>query len=139
MRLKELREGIITTLKGYAGLTALLSTDPVDSSPAVYDHVDQVSTFPYVVVGEPVGSQHDADDCQGWEGEVVLHIWSEFRGFEEVVNIGRQLTDALHRAEPTITDARIVTLHRESFGSVLDPDGLRRHGIYGFRVILEEL
>lgn len=140
MRLKELQIAIITTLKAEAGLTALLATNPVDNiSPAVYNHAPQDTGFPYVIVGEPDGAEHDADDIQGWTGQVVVHSWSRFRGFEEIMDIMRETDNALHRIEPVVTDARIVTLHRESVDSVLDPDGLTRHGIHAFRVILEEL
>lgn len=140
MRLEELQIAIITTLKAEAGLTALLSTDPIDGvSPAIYDHVDQDSGFPYITVGEPDGVEHDADDIQGWTGQVIVHSWSRERGFGEVRQIMRQTDAALHREVPVVTNARIVTLHRESADSVLDQDGMTRHGIHTFRVILEEL
>lgn len=140
MRLKELRIAIIATLKAYGGLTALLAVDPIDgTSPAVYDHATQDSAFPYLVVGEPNGVEHDADDIQGWTGVVIIHSYVRERGFAEVEDIMRQTDDALHRVVPSVTDARVVTLHRESADSILDPDGLTRHGIHAFRVILEEL
>ncbi len=140
MRLKELQIAIIATLKAEAGLTGLLAIDPVDDiGSAVYDHVPENTEFPYVTVGEPSGVEHDADDILGWTGQIVVHSWSRFRGFEEITAIMRQTDNALHRAEPAVTDARIVTLHRESVDSVLDQDGLTRHGIHAFRVILEEL
>lgn len=139
MRAKELRIALVATLKAHAGLSALLSTDPRDASPAVYDHVIQDATFPYVVVGDPEGTEHDADDIQGFDFEVEIHQFSRFRGFEEVEDIQRQVDDALHRAEPTVTDGRITTMHRLQTRAILDPDGLTRHGIHSFRVILEEL
>jgi len=140
MRLKELQEAIFTTLKAHVGLTALLALDPVDGvSPAIFDHATQDSTFPYIVVGEPNGTEHDADDIQGWDGQINIHSYSQERGFSEIMDIWRQTDDALHRETPTVTDARIVTLHRESADTILDPDGLTRQGIHTFRVILEEL
>lgn len=138
MRLFELRVAIVTTLKAHAGLSALLATDPLGSGVAVYDHVPQDATFPYVVVGEPIGVEHDADDIQGWDGEVTIHSWSRFRGFEEVEKIQRQVDSALHRTVPAVVDARIVTLHRTTVDGFVDEDGLTRHGIQSFRVILEE-
>lgn len=139
MRLTELHTAIFTTLNAHVGLTALLATDPVGGGPAVFDHATQDSEFPYLVVGEPNGTEHDADDIQGWTGEIVIHSYCRERGFQEVMDIWRQTDDALHRQTPTVTDARIVTLHRESADSVLDADGLTRHGIHTFRVILDEL
>lgn len=139
MRNLELRIALVAALKAHAGLSALLATDPVDDSPAVFDHVPQDATFPYVVVGEPVGTDHDTDDTLGWDAEVTIHQWSRFRGFEEVEAIQRQTDEAINRAEPVVVDARIVTLHRVSVDGVLDDDGLTRHGIHRFRAIIDEL
>lgn len=139
MRNLELREAIIALLKGHAGLAALLSIDPVDGSTAVYDHVPQDATFPYEVVGDPTGVDHDTDTTLGWDAEVTIHQYSRFRGFEEVERIQRQNDEALNRAVPVVVDARIVTLHRVSVDGVLDPDGLTRHGIHRFRAIVQEL
>ena len=138
MRNLELRVAIIAALKAYAPLTALLATDPLDATPAVYDHVPQDAAFPYEVVGEPNGVDHDTDDSLGWDAELTIHQFSRFRGFEQVERIQRENDDALNRAEPVLTDGRIVTLHRVSVDGVLDPDGLTRHGIHRFRAIIEE-
>ena len=140
MRFEELQESIITLLTGYAPLTTLLAVDSIDNvSSAIFDHVDQNNPFPYISVGEPNGVEHDADDITGWTGTVDVRIWSRFRGFEECNQISRQVDAVMHRAEPSVTDARIVTLHRESVQSLLDPDGLTRSVIVSYRVILEEL
>ena len=139
MRNLELRIAIVTALKAYAPLAALLAADPLDATAAVFDHVPQDAVFPYEVVGEPNGVDHDTDNSLGWDAEVVIHTFSRFRGFEEVESIQRENDDALNRAEPSIVDGRIVTLHRVSVDGVLDDDGLTRHGIHRFRAILEEL
>lgn len=139
MRNVELRIAILAALKAYAPLTALLAVDPLDATEAaVYDHAPQDAAFPYEVVGESNGVEHDTDDSLGWDAELVIHTFSRFRGFEEVERIQRETDDALNRTEPVLVDARIVTLHRVSVDGVLDPDGLTRHGIHRFRAILEE-
>lgn len=138
MRNVELRIAIIAALKAYAPLTALLAADPLDATPAVFDHVPQNAVFPYAVVGDPSGVEHDTDDSLGWDAELTIHQFSRFRGQEEVERIQRETDDALNRTEPALVDARIVTLHRVTANSVLDADGLTRHGIHRFRAIIEE-
>ncbi len=138
MRNLELRIAIVAALKASAPLAALLAVDPLDATPAVFDHAPQDATFPYEVVGEPNGVDHDTDDTLGWDAELVIHQFSRFRGFEEVERIQRENDDALNRTEPVLVDGRIVTLHRVSVDGVLDPDGLTRHGIHRFRAIIEE-
>lgn len=139
MRNLELRTAIVQALKAHPGLAALLATDPSGGTPAVFDHSPQDATFPYVVVGEATGVDHDTDDTLGWDAEVTIHQWSRFRGYEEVERIQRQTDEALNRTEPVVVDGRIVTLHRVSVDGVLDDDGLTRHGIHRFRAIVEEL
>jgi len=134
----ELRIAIVAALKAHAPLAALLAADPLDATAAVYDHAPQDAAFPYEVVGEPNGVDHDTDDSLGWDAELTIHQFSRFRGFEEVERIQRETDEALNRTEPVIVDGRIVTLHRVSVDGVLDPDGLTRHGIHRFRTIIEE-
>lgn len=138
MRNLELREAIHAALKAYAPLVALLAADPLDGTAAVFDHVPQNATFPYLVVEIPDGVDHDTDDTLGWDNELTVHAWSRFRGQEEVEGIQRETDNAINRAEPTVVDARIVTLHRTEAREMLDKDGLTRHGIHRYRVILEE-
>lgn len=138
MRNLELRVAVFAALKAYAPLVALLAEDPLDATAAVYDHVPQDTAFPYLVVENPVGRDHDTDTTLGWDADLTIHAWSRFRGQEEVEALQRETDDALNRTEPTIVDARIVTLHRIEHREILDEDGLTRHGIHRFRAIIEE-
>ncbi len=138
MRNLEIRIAIVAALKAHAPLVALLAPDPLDGTASVFDHVPQDAVFPYEVIGEADGVEHDTDTTIGWDAEVTVHTFSRFRGNEEVEAIQRENDNALNRAEPIITDARIVTLHRVSVDGVDDPDGLTRHGIHRFRALIEE-
>lgn len=138
MRNLEFREAIFAALKAHAPLVALLALDPIDGTAAIYDHAPQDGPFPYLVVEIPDGEEHDTDDTLGWDTDLVVHSWSRFRGQEEVERIQRVTDDAINRAEPAIVDARIVTLHRIEAREFLDADGLTRHGVHRFRVIIEE-
>lgn len=139
MRNWELRDAVVDVLKAHVGLTALLAEDPRFAGvAAVYDHVPQSAEFPYVTIGTVSGDEHDADDISGQDLEVTVNAFSRYRGLKEIEQIGRQVDDALHRTTPTVTNAKVVTFHRETSEAVLDPDGLTRHGIQRYRVILEE-
>ncbi len=138
MRNFELRVAIVTALKAHAPLTALLAADPLDGTSSIFDHAPQDAAFPFEVVGEANGVDHDTDDSLGWDAELTIHQFSRFRGFEEVEKIQRENDNALNRKDPVLVDGRIVTLHRVSVDGVLDDDGLTRHGIHRFRAILEE-
>lgn len=138
MRNLELRQALYAALRAYAPLVALLADDPLGGA-AIYDHTPQDAEFPYLVIGGPDGVEHDTDSSLGWDAEVSIHSFARYRGYETVEAIQRETDDAINRTEPSVTDGRIVTLHRTECRSILDDDGLTRHGIHRFRAIIEEL
>lgn len=135
----ELQQAILDRLEGFSALTALLASDPRASRPAIYDHVPQDAAFPYVVVGDTTALEWDTDTSTGHEHTVTLHAWSEYRGRKEVKQIQGELYNALHRHDLSITGEHTVTCEHEYAESLLDPDGITRHGVARFRVLTEAL
>lgn len=136
----ELQKAIFTRLKNYTDLTDLLAGDPRFSGvPAVYDHVPQDTPFPYVVVGDDISIDFDTDDTAGSDSEVSIHVWSQFRGRSEVKKIQREIYNALHRHDLSVDGTvTTVTVEAQEARSFLEDDGLTRHGVMDFRVLLQE-
>lgn len=103
----------------------------------IYDHVPQDASFPYVVIGEGTATQWDTDDSTGSDATVTIHTWSRYRGRKEVKEMQRQIYNALHRYDLPVTGLNTVTVEWEHSETLLDPDGLTRHGILRFRIITE--
>lgn len=125
-----LQEAIYSRLNGFAGLTALID--------AVYDHVPQDPTFPYVQIGEDTAIPFDTHDSSGSDNTVTIHSWSRYRGKKEIKDIQRQVYLALHRFALSVTGVDTVDCQWEFADSFLDDDGLTRHGVQRFRVMLDE-
>ena len=124
----------------YTTLTAALvgSSDVV----AVYDQVPQSADgalntpFPYVVLGDFKPNQNDTDDEVGFDGTMLVHVWSRYNGNKEASVIQGLIYAALHRTQPTVTGYGVSDV-QQVFGEILrDPDGLTRHGVQRFRVII---
>lgn len=116
----------------YARLSAVVSV-------AVYDHTPQDVAFPYVVIGEDdTVIPFDTDDSVGAESTINIHVWSRYRGWKEVKEIQREVYQALHRYELSVTGAHVVTVEFDDARTFLDQDGLTRHGVTRFRIITEE-
>lgn len=113
----------------------LIST--YDLNVPVYDHVPQDAAFPYIVIGDSTAIQWDTDDSLGTESTITIHVWSRFRGREEVKEIQGQIYDALHRHELDIDGCHTVTCEWEHADSFVDPDGITRHGVSRFRILAE--
>lgn len=106
----------------------------------VHDHVrDDKSTFPYVVVGEGTATRDDTDDMVGAEHTVEIHAWSRYRGRRQVKEMQQEIYAALHRASMSVSDAIYIDCNLEFEETFLDPDGITRHGVQRFRVLLEEV
>lgn len=103
-----------------------------------YDDVPQVTAYPYIVVGDDRSIPFDTDDSVGSETTCTIHVWSQYRGRKEVKEIMRSVYHTLNRANLTITGGHLVECHAEFEESFLDPDGLTRHGVIRFRLIVEE-
>lgn len=117
---------------------ALVSdTSLMDKVEAVYDNVPQDTTYPYVVIGDDTSVQWDTDDTVGSENTLTLHVWSRYYGRGEVKDIMQAIYACLHRRELEVTGAHTVTCEFDFGESFLDPDGITRHGVIRFRIILQ--
>lgn len=125
-----LQQAIYSRLDGYSALSALVT--------AVYDHVHQDAAFPYVVIGEFTAIPFDTHGETGSETTVTIHTWSEYRGKKETHEIQREVYKALHRHALAVSAVETVACEWEFSESFMDDDGLRRHGVQRFRIILDE-
>lgn len=102
----------------------------------VYDATPQDEAFPYITFAADSEEQWDTDDSRGFEAIAEIHVWSRFRGQGEVKRIQRAIYNALHNVNLTVIRHNVVLCLWESAQQFVDPDGLTRHGVQRFRVIL---
>jgi hypothetical protein len=105
----------------------------------VYDSVDQRTDYPYVTIGEDVHNEWDTGSTIGSSASIAIHSWSRARGKKETKQIQAAIYDALHRADLTIDGFNIDTIEWESSQSFVDADGLTRHGVQIFRILIERV
>jgi len=104
----------------------------------VFDEVPQGTEYPYINIGEDTAIAWDTDDSTGSESTLTLHVWSRKSGRREVKEIMRLIYASLHRAELVVAGAYVVLCDWEFSESFMDADGVTRHGVTRYRVILEE-
>lgn len=125
-----LQQAIFDRLNAFAALTALID--------AVRDHVPQDAVFPYVVIGEDTGIPLDTHSSSGSDTTATIHTWSRERGKKETKEIQRQIYLALHRFDLVVAGVDTVDCEWEFAESFIDEDGLTRHGVQRFRIMLDE-
>lgn len=138
MKAWELQQAVYTALTGAAPLMALVT--------AVYDHVPQSATYPYVVIGEDEATVVDADDLPGADHLVDIHVWAggdnetaQHRGQKQVKQAQGAIYDALHRQTLAVSGAAFIGCDLEFQETFTDPDGITQHGVQRFRVMLDEV
>jgi uncharacterized protein DUF3168 len=80
---------VVTTLRASTGLTALIG-----STTAVYNHVDQGASMPYVVVSAPSDRRMDTA-VFGAETLVNVQVCSQYKGDKEATQVYDQCLRAL--------------------------------------------
>lgn len=104
----------------------------------VYDNVPDNAQAPYVVVGDDTLVEFDSDGASGFEATVTIHSWSVYRGRTEVKNIMGLIYDALHRAELNVQGYNLLGCDCEFSETFLESDGVTRHGVQRFRILIRE-
>lgn len=104
----------------------------------VYDNVPDNAQAPYVVIGDDTLVEFDSDGTSGFEATVTVHSWSVYRGRAEVKNIMGLIYDALHRAELNVQGYNLLGCDCEFSETFLESDGVTRHGVQRFRILIRE-
>lgn len=104
----------------------------------VYDDVPDNAAAPYVVIGADTLVAFDTDDGSGFEATLTIHSWSVYRGRKEIKELQGAIYDALHRAELSISGYNFLGCDSEFSESLLEADGVTRHGVQRFRILIRE-
>lgn len=110
----------------------------------VYDNTPQEidagasSDFPYITIGDDTHNDWSTDTSLGDDATITIHCWSRYRGRAEVKEIQGYVYGILARAELSVSGFHFVTCEFLDSQSFVDTDGLTRHGVQTFRVILDE-
>lgn len=123
-----LQKGIFDALDGDASLSALIE--------GVYDDVPEGSALPYVVIGEDTAVNIGTKGLDGLEHTVTIHCWSQYRGRKEVKEIMEAVYNVLHDEALSLTGSTLVNIKHEFAQTIVENDGITRHGIMRFRAVV---
>lgn len=125
-----LQKAIVAALKADAGVSALVGSN-------VFDTVPSSDPFPRITLGEDQVITERADCYIGEEIFVTIHAWSRKPGFPEVKQIAGAVRLALHEAELSLDDCRLVDLSSEDVRFMREQDGVTSHAVITFRALTE--
>lgn len=126
-------------LEVQTAIFAILDADVTLSAltTGVFDDVPEGYTdFPYVTLGEDVLTELDTDSVLGFRVSVTIHSWSQYRGQKETKQVQDAIYRALHHADMTVNGYDVILSRLVDQTSERDPDGLTRHGVQTFELLL---
>ena len=125
----ELQKAIFTALDG--------NVTGIDSaSVSVYDDVPENTAYPYVILGEETSANSGTKSLDAIEHTLTLHVWSQYRGRREIKEIMQSVYSLLHNTAITVTGASLVNIRQEFNNTLMENDGITRHGIMRFRAVV---
>ena len=129
----DVQTGVFTCLTENAALIDLLA----NGADSVLDHVPVGTAFPYIVIGESQSKPLDGQRVSGNDMILTLHIYGRGCGMQEIRRIMSAIYDALHTVSFAVPNQILVLCQYVDSETVLEDDGMTRHGIQRFQIITE--
>ncbi len=114
---------------------AALNADPLLEG-RVSQVLEQDQPWPKVFF-EDAGAVDWSDNCDsGLRAEVALHVGSKYAGDKEINQYMQAIHNRLHRANLVLSDSNLVLCQFIRHDIMLDSDGVTRHGIIRFELLI---
>ncbi len=104
----------------------------------VFDDVPSGTAYPYIVVGEETAIDVSSKDKDIFEHTLTVHVWSQYRGRRDIKVIMKQVHDILHDSSLTVSGGSMVNMRQEFQTTLLEGDGITRHGVIRFRAVVSD-
>ena len=129
LHLFTLQQAVYARLSGDSTLTTTLGAE-------VHDDVPEGTSFPYVVLGDDTSVEYGTKTLDGASNTITLHVWSQYRGAKQILEIMNRVHDLLHNYSLTVSGANLINLRFEFSDTFRDPDGISRHGVMRLRAVV---
>jgi hypothetical protein len=131
----ELQIAMVALLNASADLKTLIGTTPRIYQP---NNIPAGATYPYIVIGEDQVVPDLAQDLDGSEVFVTVHVWSKASGLTEAKKIGATIKATLCTATPpTLTENRCLLFEVEDERNGETVDATIVHRVHIFRALVE--
>ena len=121
-------KAVIAALKSDSQVSALIGD-------RVFTHVQQNCAFPYVAI-RSFSAPYDTKTEDGTETTLRIHVYSEYEGAAQVLDVLSKVHTALHKQQLTVEGANLVNLRYDGGGDAEpEPDGKRWQGFVDFRSV----
>ena len=104
----------------------------------VFDDVPEGTAYPNIVVGEESSNNISTKSLDMHEHTLTIHTWSQYRGLKDIKVIMKQIYDNLNDVSLSVSGGQAVNMKQEFLTTLVDADGITRHGIMRFRAVVSD-
>ena len=121
-------KAVYAKLNATSGLTGIVS-----------ESLNDTDSFPKIWLEDGGSDDWSNKDDAGLEAIVNLHIGSRYRGTKELRELMSKCHTALHFVDLTLANGQSVLCQFTRHDIVTDSDGITRHGIMRFNLLISEV
>lgn len=121
-------KAVYVALDATSGLTGIISESLSNADP-----------FPKIWIEDGGADDWSNKDDNGLEAFVNLHIGSQKEGTKEIRGLMDKCHSALHNVDLVLANGQSVLCQFVRHDVVIDSDGITRHGIMRFKLLVSEV
>ena len=121
-------KAVYVALDATTGLTGIISESLSDDDP-----------FPKIWIEDGGADDWSNKDDNGLEAFVNLHVGSQKEGTKEIRGLMDKCHSALHNVDLVLANGQSVLCQFVRHDVVIDSDGITRHGIMRFKLLVSEV
>lgn len=126
----DVQSAIYTILNGDSTLDGIVGNNKI------FDNVPQDTAYPYVVIGNINVINTGTKTLDGNEYNLDIDVWSEYRGKKEISDAMERIYELLHDTTYSVSGASFVNSQVRSTITLVENDGITRHGVLSLSVIV---
>jgi hypothetical protein len=120
----------------YSTLNGDSTLDGIVGNNRIFDNVPQDTDYPYVVIGNINVINRGTKSLDGNEYNVDIDVWSTYRGKKEISDAMERIYELLHDTTYTVSGANMVISQVRNTITLVENDGITRHGVLSLSVIV---
>ena len=126
----DLQSIIYSTLNGDSTLDGIVGNNKI------FDNVPQDTSYPYVVIGNISVNNIGTKSLDGNDYSVDIDVWSQYRGKKQISEAMERIYNLFHDATFSVSGADMVTSQVRNTITLVENDGITRHGVISLSVIV---
>lgn len=104
----------------------------------VFDDVPEGTAYPYITIGDDTATNISVKGLDMHEHSLNVHIYSRYRGRRGIKEIMSKVYTALNDVNFDVIGALGINIKHEFDTTIVEGDGITRHGIMRFRCVVSD-